>query len=296
MRIINLVFSLVIAVTFVSCEKGYDLVIPESISLESVYRYETYQSAACEDTVAVLTFGNSFSYDALYYLPSIAHSRGKGLISGNLVLGGCSLKRHWNNVNRKFVGYDYFKDVGMVHEYLTGYPVEQAYGDEEWDVVVFQECALTSGDYSSYVPYVFQLQEAMREELSEDVEYVWHQTWAFPNNSNYDSFEAYKYSQEYMYECIVAASWRVADELDSRCFLPSGTAIQRMRQEIGDSLCRDNRHLNDVGRYTAACVWYEVLFGESAEYIDYFPSSITEDVAKKARRAAHLAIMTPFGI
>lgn len=278
------------------CERGYDLVIPEPFEMENVPEFTSFQEAENMDTIAVLTFGNSFSYDALYYLPSIAHSRGKVIISGNLVLGGCSLERHWTNVKESFVGYDYFKDAGMEHQYLTGYPIEQAYYDEDWDVVVFQQAALRSGDYNSYVPYIFQIHETMMRTLKKNVAYVWHQTWAFPENSDYDSFEAYKYSQNYMYECIVAASCRISKELGSRCFFPSGTAIQNMRQEIGDNLCRDNRHLNDLGRYTAACVWYESLFGEAATTISYHPSTITEEAARLAREAAHRAILSPFSV
>ena len=46
----------------------------------------------------VLCIGNSFSTDATAYLSRVATSAGVSLETYNLYIGGCSLARHWKNV------------------------------------------------------------------------------------------------------------------------------------------------------------------------------------------------------
>ena len=48
----------------------------------------------------ILAIGNSFSQDAVeQYLYELFAASGKKVIIGNLYIGGCSLERHYNNIN-----------------------------------------------------------------------------------------------------------------------------------------------------------------------------------------------------
>jgi len=48
-----------------------------------------------------------------------------------------------------------------------------------------------------------------------------------------------------------------------------------------------------LGRYTAACTWYEKLFGKSVINNTFIPSGVTASEAKIAQYAAHYALQSP---
>ena len=48
----------------------------------------------------VLAIGNSFSRDATCYLHQIAKGAGVDAKIVNLYIGGCSLERHWQNIEK----------------------------------------------------------------------------------------------------------------------------------------------------------------------------------------------------
>ena len=48
--------------------------------------------------INILAIGNSFSQDATHYLHQIAGADGVETKVVNLYIGGCSLERHWANV------------------------------------------------------------------------------------------------------------------------------------------------------------------------------------------------------
>jgi len=92
--------------------------------------------------------------------------------------------------------------------------------------------------------------------------------------------------------------------------VPSGVAWRSVRDDGYDSLCNrigksigdaaantgDNYHDGDIGggQYLNACVWFEVLYGESVVGNSFVPSyslPILFDVAK-FQTAAHNAVLT----
>lgn len=77
--------------------------------------------------------------------------------------------------------------------------------------------------------------------------------------------------------------------------VPSGTAVQNARTSfVGDRLNCDGYHLDlTLGRYTAACTWYERLFGEDVRANIYAPAGLAPALARVARESAHAAVATP---
>ena len=55
----------------------------------------------------LLAIGNSFSQDATHYLHQIAAADQMDLKVGNLYIGGCSLERHWENIQNEAEEYLY---------------------------------------------------------------------------------------------------------------------------------------------------------------------------------------------
>ena len=53
----------------------------------------------------ILSIGNSFSEDAHAYLHQLAKQRNIDLETVDLAIGGCSLQRHWENVEHNNANY-----------------------------------------------------------------------------------------------------------------------------------------------------------------------------------------------
>jgi hypothetical protein len=74
--------------------------------------------------------------------------------------------------------------------------------------------------------------------------------------------------------------------------IPCGDAIQRAREsKLGDTLCRDGYHLNYIyGRYTASCVWYEILTGKDVRRNRYRNPQMTPQQRRLTQKSAHQAV------
>ncbi|MFR6415946.1 MAG: DUF4886 domain-containing protein [Alistipes shahii] len=92
---------------------------------------------------------------------------------------------------------------------------------------------------------------------------AWQQTWAYARNSQHRDFGRYEKNQQLMYRGIVSSVEQLMRETSVEVVVPSGTAIQDLRNTaLCDSLdlTRDGYHLNPgTGRYTAACAWFQTL-------------------------------------
>lgn len=88
----------------------------------------------------VLMVGNSFSLSNLREMPNIAKSMGLRLDLGSLYIGGCTLKRHWRNVeaaessatNRPYVFNLYVDGRKVISEKAN---IQETLVRDKWDVV-----------------------------------------------------------------------------------------------------------------------------------------------------------------
>ena len=55
------------------------------------------------------------------------------------------------------------------------------------------------------------------------------------------------------------------------------------------TLGMDGHHANLAGEYLGACVWYEVLFGESTVGISFIPKGLDAEFARFLQETAHQA-------
>ncbi len=56
------------------------------------------------------------------------------------------------------------------------------------------------------------------------------------------------------------------------------------------TLGMDGHHANMAGEYLGACVWYEVLFGESAVGLAFIPKGLEAEFARFLQETAHEAV------
>lgn len=248
-------------------------------------------------TVKILAIGNSFSRDAIEQnLHELAAADGDTAIVGNLYIGGCSLERHLNNVRGNRHDYVYRKigaDGKMTEKTKTS--VKEALDDDNWDYISVQQASPFSGMFDTYAASLPDLLDYVTANAPKDSRLMLHQTWAYQQGAKHTGFKNYDNDQVTMYRAIVDANNRAAELGKIQIIAPAGTAVQNARTSfIGDHMNRDGYHLDlGVGRFTAACVWYEKLFGKDVTENPYLPEGMNPDLARVAREAAHAAVAKP---
>lgn len=248
-----------------------------------------------QQPIKILAIGNSFSTDAAEeYLDDLATEGGTELIIGNAFIGGCSLEKHWRSAEKDLPAYSYRKIVNN-KKATSKKTLLQCVRDEEWDYITFQQVSTLSGVPSGYFPYLADLVNYVKQHATNaKVRLAMHQTWAYPQHSSKPAFATYANSQMQMYKAITESVWEAADSVGIDLVIPSGTAIQNARTStLGDVFNRDGSHLNEAGKYTAACTWYEAFTGKSSVGNTFAPGHFTACQKTIAQNAAHLAIQTP---
>lgn len=242
--------------------------------------------------VRILAIGNSFSMDAVEEnLWDLAAADGHRCEIGNLYIGGCSLERHVENARRDASDYEYRTIVGGRRSVRPGVSLREALCDGEWDYVSVQQVSQLSGVYGSYGEWLSELMEYVRS-YAPQAEIVLHETWAYAADSDHPGFVNYGNDQQQMYDAITHTVGCVAADCGIARVIPAGTAIRNARcTAIGDNLTRDGYHLNALGRYTAACAWFETLFGGDVRTNGYFRNDIDREQQRLARESAHAAVM-----
>lgn len=252
------------------------------------------------ETIKILTIGNSFSEDAVEnYLYDLGQAEGVTFVIGNMYIGGCNLETHWNNANGNKEVYEYRKIVDGVKTNTPNTKLETAIADEDWDYISFQQASPNSGQYNTYFPYLTNLQAYVKTRATNtNVKYVLHMTWAYQQNSTHSGFNNYGKDQMTMYNAILDAASRAATTENIGIIVPSGTAIQNARTSfLGDNLCRDGYHLDyNIGRFTAACTWFEKITGKNVINNSYKPVSLSDKSLEVAHKSAHSAVETPLSV
>ncbi len=245
----------------------------------------------------ILCIGNSFSEDATAYLSEIAQSAGQDVLIGNLVIGGCNLDTHLNNLRATAPAYLYDLNQGEGFVRTENNDISQTLQSEAWDVITLQQASHDSGMAESYAALSPLLTEI--QALCPTAKFYWHMTWAYQKNSNHWAFPRYYANdQAQMYESILSAvKNKVLTEPRFTGIIPNGTAVQNARETFGDNLTRDGFHLSlDLGRYLAALTFFATLTGQSLDTVSFLPQGVTEEQAETAKKCVEYAIKSPFQI
>ncbi len=260
-----------------------------------------YERGNREGVIKILAIGNSFSEDAIEsHLYELAKEKNMKVIIANMYIGGASLEVHKENVERSIPAYDYRK-IGLDGQKKV-YPkvsLDLAVEDEYWDYISFQQVSQNSGQLETIKNSLPAVYSYVKSKIKNPgVKYVYHQTWAYAQNSTHSGFTNYKNDQMEMYKAIVNVSKEVKNIVPIDIIVPSGTAIQNGRTSVvEDNFTRDGYHLAiPLGRYTAACTWFEKLFNTSVVGMKYRPEGVSSFEASIAQNAAHLAVLKPYEV
>ncbi len=248
----------------------------------------------------ILAIGNSFSVDAMEHLAEILVGEGyTDFVLGNLYIGGCTIDGHKARIDSGAADYDFYVNTGSGWS-SSKRSIKYGLTFTDWDVITVQQASGYSGIPESYgnLQYII---DYVRETVNPFVKIYWHMTWAYQGNSGHQDFPKYDRNQMTMYNAIVNTTQKlIVGNLNVEGYIPSGTAIQNLRTSyLGDTLTRDGYHLStDIGRYTAALVWYKELWGADITDLTTVPKKFG-NVAQHLsaiKEAVNNAIANPFEV
>ena len=254
----------------------------------------------------ILMIGNSFCYYFVEELYGIASAAGHEVNVCNLYEAGCSMEEHWTWLDYPAQGmnrYGFWVTNSSGRNKQTEITtIQSALTYADWDVITLQQhfypnrASSYISALASCIPYTENLFNYLKKNHSE-ADLFWHETWAYQNGH---SELTSAITQEIQYESIRKASAKLCEDNDVP-MIPSGDAWQlaRANPQVGDTLCKDDfYHDGDVGggQYLNACVWVEVLFGESCIGNTWRPDyALTEEKISALQQAAHETVLALYG-
>ena len=290
--------------------------LPIIVLLAFCYTAEATHPVLNKTTLKVLDIGNSFTNDATDLLPLITEASGSDVSNICLykaIRSSGSLKSWYNVYCDKDTAYTY-----RIEKVLGGLSANVSTGrgakgdgslfrklltDEQWDIIIIQPYYGLWSD-ADRGPYLNEMLSVIREHQPNAVVgfYLVHSLWDHhAKNKEGSSYERWKQ--------VCSSTKSFQEEYGVDFIIPYGTAIENLRSSSLNNeydLTRDGLHLAyGLGRYTAACCYYESLIaprsgisvlGNPARYdasqdknSEYPSISVTNENALIAQEAAYLA-------
>ena len=306
----------------VSCE-GFNSMRADTyqatVSVNGTNIIKTYDvTVSPANQLKVLMIGNSFADDTINYAYEIAKSIGipeENILVADIYIGGCSLATHWSNAQSNSPAYRFGleKEGWFDGSSYTNWTMEEAIMYADWDFITFQQNSGNSGGPASYsclqnlMDYVYDIatDEVNNPNANPNVKFVWHQTWAYQQDSTSSAFATYGNDQMTMFNAIMSCLNDYVLDKDFVAIIPNGTAIQNARTSlIGDTFSRDqHNHLSyGAGRYIAAMNLVSVLTGRDMSDLAWKPTDsgfnypLSETEIEICKESVANAIANPFEI
>ena len=242
--------------------------------------------------IRVLCIGNLFSWDAVEQeLVPLCHQAGVEVEVHNLYYGGCSLQQHAAFLLKDTAAYSHRVCTNACPRIIRDtISLREALQNGEYDYISLQQASHDSGIRASYEPWLSLLIDSVRA-YQPRARLCWMQTWAYSQDAKHPAYPRYHCNQQEMWDSIQACTKSQITNHKLQ-IIPCGLAIQLARAtRLGDTLCRDGYHLNYVyGRYTAACVWYEILTGKDVRKNKYKNAQMTCQQRRLTQKSAHKAV------
>ena len=185
----------------------------------------------------VLAIGNSFSVCVKKNLPQITASvPGCRIILTSAHIGGCSLERHWNNIDKAEKKSDKTYSISILDssDLKSSRKFRGRLTDllekEKYHIITIQQNSVNSIDYSTYQPYAANL-IAYIKKCQPQAEILIQQTWSYRRDSG--RLKKWNITNAEMFDRLADAYGKLAKETGFR-IIPAGYAVQIFRAETQD--------------------------------------------------------------
>jgi hypothetical protein len=275
-------------------------------------------------TVRLLTVGNSFSRNATRYLGDLARAGGHELVHEPIIVGGASLELHATKAHQR----DSADTAGLYANGLSLKQMLSARRWDHVTIQQASMKSHDLETYRPFAQQLRDIIRQHAPQAKLLVHQTWAYRCDDPRFIKSPDKPGEPATQQAMYRSLAAAYRTIADELGARV-IPVGDAFfladtdpqwsyrpdasfdfqsaqapalpdqtrslhtgwRWQKQPDGSQkLGMDGHHANTAGEYLGGCVWYEVLFGESAVGNRFTPPGIEPAYARFLQETAHRAV------
>lgn len=201
----------------------------------------------------LLFIGNSFSVDVAQNLHQLSLLGNDPIDVYVLYIGGCPIKKHWDNYNSKFKEYDIYKNGEVL---IWKEEFEQGFIKENWDYISFQQVSYLSGDFDSFYPEFDLLRNEIRKRSN--AKFLLHETWSYAKTHSHEKYGSNPLDQKAM-SLDIKNTYQKVSKKCSYPYVPVGEAIDICRSKFGDIFNADGYHLNLEGKMIGSIVWFTFL-------------------------------------
>jgi hypothetical protein len=264
------------------------------ISIISIFSI-AIDAPPAEKEIKLFMIGNSFSQNAMKFLPDIAVAGGKKFKVKIAYIGGGTMEQHCQSLN----AYEKDPNDKLARRY-DNKSLPEMLQAEKWDLVSIQQGSSRNWDKTSYMPFAGQLALTVKKYVP-DAELILHVTWSRHDTGLINTTSpAKKFANNQL--LIQDASESIAKDLGNIRMVQSGLAIKKAYEDIAsdfkienppnskspfNTLHADGLHVNNAGCYLVACVWYEFLWNESIVGNNFIPKGFTKEQVTKLQNIAH---------
>lgn len=181
--------------------------------------------------IKILSIGNSYSLDALAYVPFILENMNvdANIQIGILSKGGGTLAQHVNGFVNQIPNYvySYYDGDGAWHS-LGEQTIQYGLDNYEWDIIMLQQVSYYAPNWSTYQPSLDTLIDLISNYLDYSVRFGWYLVQSRPSISG----NGPNYSDDTIisnYSNIAINAQRVLNETVCEFVVPVGTALQNAR-------------------------------------------------------------------
>ena len=273
------------------------------------------EDPADDGVLRILMVGNSFCYYFTDELYGMLKSAGIEAQVSNVYYPGCSVSQHSDWLYDNSPNYEFITVDEKGRDVKVSFHLKACLEAENWDIITLQQHfePNTALNENACKESTITIAGSLFTYLKENYplsELLWHHTWAYqvgyqgplgsdPANVPNEKKVLDVQTQTTGYENIRAAALAVCEQ-NSVGRIPSGDAwqIARTNPVIGDTLCNkentDYYHDGDIGggQYLNACVWFEVVTGQSCVGNTFRPAGyeLSEEKITALQEAAHQAV------
>ena len=277
-------------------------------------------------TVRLLTIGNSFSRNATHHLGDLAKAGGHELIHRPIIVGGASLEVHAEKARRnsedpkakegrytdgaslaELIQADTWDVVTIQQASFKSHNLAtyQPFADQLADLVrrlapqarlhVHQTWAYRSDDPRFTKPSGQPGEPTTRQEMHQWLSAAYRATAArlqavlLPVGDAFDLADSdprQGFHSDTAFDFSKAQPPALPDQTHSL-----HVGWRWVKDKSGKSeLKMDGHHANLAGEYLGACVWYEILFGDSPVGLRFIPTGLDPGYARFLQETAHRAV------
>ena len=252
------------------------------------WRFKKIPTPAEDTTINVLMIGNSHCYYYVEELFGLAQAAGIDMRVCNVYYSGCYLEQHYNWWVGSEAKYQFYETYTDGRSGVSNATLEWSLAQYDWDVISIQQygiqkSATVEDHFEETALYHETLLPYLKSQFP-DARLMWHQTWGYQFNGgdgDYSRSNASEcknlYEQQRDFAKLICAEYGYER-------VPSGEAWNNMRNDYDyNYMCvrlgneenwGDGYHDGNIGggQYLNACVWFEIITGQSVIGNSYVPA------------------------